>query len=290
MQETELIETSEEAYKRIIDALSPEYEPREARSVAFLVMDEAFGIGRTDVYAGKKHKFTSSEVQTLEKICHRLKAGEPVQYVLGRAEFDGREYAVTPAVLVPRPETEELVEHAAAAAKATLEAGEIILDAGTGSGCIAVSLSLRLPDNPVEAWDISEEAIAVAQENARNNGAEVTFEKRDMLAPAPSDKHFGMIVSNPPYVRLSERDSMDKRVKDFEPKQALFVPDNDPLKFYKALANLSRTILKKGGWLLVEINSALGPQTVELFEKEGFKKVELHRDAFGHDRIVCCQK
>ena len=290
MQNSGLIETSEEAYKRIISALADGYDTREARSVAFLVLEEAFGIGRTDVYASKKHEFTTAETQALEDICHRLKAGEPVQYVLGRAEFDGRTFAVTPAVLVPRPETEELVERAAAAAKATLEAGETILDAGTGSGCIAVSLSLRLPDNPVEAWDISPEAIAIARENAQRNGAEVCFEQRDMLAPAPSGKHFGMIVSNPPYVRLSERATMEKRVKDFEPEQALFVPDDDALLFYKALARLSRTTLKKGGWLLVEINSALGQQTVRLFEKEGFAKVELHRDAFGHKRIVCCQK
>lgn len=290
MQNSELIETSEEAYKRIISALSPDYDPREARAVAFLVLDEAFGIGRTDVYASRKHEFTAAETQALEAICRRLKGGEPVQYVLGQAKFDGRSFAVSPAVLVPRPETEELVERAAAAATATLQSGETILDAGTGSGCIAVSLSLRLPDNPVEAWDISPEALAVARENARRNGAEVTFEQRDLFAPAPGGKHFGMIVSNPPYVRLSERASMEKRVKDFEPGQALFVPDDDALRFYKALARLSRTTLKRDGWLLVEINSALGPQTVKLFEKEGFAKVELHRDSFGHDRIVCCQK
>ena len=290
MQNSELIETSEEAYKRIISALSPDYDPREARAVAFLVLDKAFGIGRTDVYASKKHEFTVAETQALEAICRRLKAGEPVQYVLGQAEFDGRTFAVSPAVLVPRPETEELVERAAAAATATLQSGETILDAGTGSGCIAVSLSLRLPDNPVEAWDISPEALSVARDNARRNGAEVTFEQRDLLAPAPAGKHFGMIVSNPPYVLLSERASMEKRVKDFEPGQALFVPDDDALRFYKALARLSRTTLKRDGWLLVEINSALGPQTVKLFEEEGFAKVELHRDSFGHDRIVCCQK
>lgn len=290
MQNSELIETSEEAYKRIVSTLSPDYDAREARAVAFLVLEEAFGIGRTDVYAAKEHKFTSTETQTLYSICQRLKAGEPVQYVLGRAQFDGRTFAVSPAVLVPRPETEELVERAAAAATATLQAGETILDAGTGSGCIAVSLSLRLPDNPVEAWDISAEALALARENARQNGAEVTFEQRDLLAPAPAGKHFGMIVSNPPYVRLSERTAMEKRVKEFEPGQALFVPDDDALRFYKALARLSRSTLKRGGWLLVEINSALGHQTVKLFEGEGFAKVELHRDSFGHDRIVCCQK
>lgn len=270
-------------YLELRAALNPLYGEGEARAIAFMVMEDVFGLSRTDIYVGKVRQFSEDERIRLHTMCEQLKAAVPVQYVLGKEWFDGHEFKVTPAVLIPRPETVELVEWAAVQKRASY-----ILDAGTGSGCIAVSLKLRLPEAQVEAWDISPEALEVARGNAARLGAEVCFEQHDMLQPWGEDKVFDLIVSNPPYICERERAEMERHVLEHEPEGALFVPDDDALLFYRTLAERAvGGALREGGKLMVEINSAYGAETVSLFEKCGLHEVELRKDGFGNDRMVC---
>lgn len=274
-------------YNLLRTRLLPLYGEREARAIAFLIMEDGFGVSRTEIYADKVRHFSEDEYARLQSMCKRLEVGEPVQYVLGKAWFCGRSFRVTPAVLIPRPETEELVNWASSFS------GKLrILDAGTGSGCIAISLKLALPQAEVIAWDISEEALVIARQNAEALNAVVHFEKRDILADWPENEHFDLIVSNPPYICEREKADMEAHVLEHEPETALFVPDNDPLCFYRALAcRASDGALCSGGRLMVEINSAYGAETVTLFEHCGLSEVELRKDDFGNYRMVCgkCQ-
>lgn len=269
-------------FTRLRAGLERVYEPREAHAVALRVLDDCFGVPSIDVYAGKVRQFSAEETQRLDAILSRLLDGEPLQYVAGTAPFDGLTLEVRPGVLIPRPETEELVAWAAA----ELPAGVRVLDAGTGSGCVAVALAVRLPQADVEAWDVSEEALAVARANARRLGVEVRFVWRDMLRPDDGPRRFEAIVSNPPYVRRSERAAMAPQVVLHEPELALFVPDDDALRFYDALARLGRRALVPGGRLYLEINEALGPDTVAMLRREGYADVVLRQDLFGRDRMV----
>lgn len=269
-------------YEILRRAAGASCDGREARAVALLVLEEAFGVARVDVYADKVRHFSEEERRRLHNISIRLAAGEPVQYVLGRADFCGLRLRVTPATLIPRPETEELV----AWAVAECGGARRVLDAGTGSGCIAVALARALPKAEVEAWDVSDEALAVAARNAADCGVGVRCERVDLLAPPAAGPLFDVIVSNPPYVRLSERAAMEPRVLDHEPATALFVPDADPLCFYRALGALARRRLSPGGRLFVEVNAALGQQTAQCLAAAGLDGVELRRDAFGRDRMV----
>lgn len=269
-------------YIRLRTLLTPLYGEGEARAIAFMVFEEAFGVGRTDIYADKVRQFSQDERLHFLNICERLAGGEPVQHVLGSAWFCGHRFEVSPAVLIPRPETEELVAWAL-----SLPAPRRILDAGTGSGCIAVSLKLALPAAEVMACDVSLPALAVARRNAAALGAEVHFEPCDLLAGWPASSPFDLIVSNPPYICDCERAGMERHVLDHEPSSALFVPDTDPLRFYRVLAERAASgALREGGALLVEINRAYGPQTAALFSECGLRRVELRRDAFGNDRMV----
>ena len=276
------------AYSDLRRLLTPVYGEREAHAIAMMVLEEAFGIGRTAIYADKVRQFSQDEQQLFLNICKRLQAGEPVQYVLGYEWFAGRRFAVSSDVLIPRPETEELVEWVLSL---PLSAKGSLLDAGTGSGCIAVSLQLALPEWQATAWDLSNQALQVAQANAEALGAKVQFEQRDILAPWPDDKVFDLIVSNPPYICEQERSSMEAHVLNHEPATALFVPDTDPLRFYRALAvGAANGALKPDGLLMVEINRQYGVQTAELFEACGLRQVELRRDAFGNDRMVAARR
>lgn len=267
--------------------LAPLYGEGEARAVALLVLEEAAGLSQTDVYGGKDRHIPEDVRERIANICKRIEGGEPVQYVLGGAWFMGRRFEVTPAVLIPRPETEELVAWAQ-----TLYAGGGILDCGTGSGCIAVSLKSALPEAGVEAWDISPASLAVARRNAARAGAAVDFRERDMLLPSSwAGRSFGLIVSNPPYIPLAERAAMARHVACHEPAQALFVPDGDPLRFYRALAGAACAgALLPGGWLAVETHCDHARAVAALFRRTGLKKVELRQDQFGHDRMVAGQR
>ena len=274
----------------IMGHLSSRYTPGEARAVAFALLEDAFGVGRTDVYADKVRQFSEEEEQRLRAILQQIAEGRPLQYATGVARFDGRLLRVTPATLIPRPETEELVAWAAERAEAmerTEGARRRLLDVGTGSGCIALSLALRLGKAwQVAAWDIDAETLSVARENARSQGAAVEFEQVDLLAQPMPAEPFDLIVSNPPYVCERERAEMEAQVLDYEPARALFVPDDDPLLFYRALVSLALRALRPDGWLLLEVNRAYAEQTAELLRQAGMVDVEVRCDAFGNPRMV----
>lgn len=283
------------------DALTPLYGEGEARAISFLVFEDAFGVSRTDIYADKVRQFSEDESTRLDNICQQLLDGRPVQQVLGYALFCGRRFKVTPDVLIPRPETEELVSwavekmrdssqqnSAAPDGHSSAQMSSSILDAGTGSGCIAISLKLAMEEADVTAWDISRAALEVARENARKLGADVKFVHHDMLLAPASDAQpvYRLIVSNPPYICQREAADMERNVLDFEPHTALFVPDDDPLCFYRALCLQARQLLLPGGWLLVEANRAYAEQTAQLMRDYGLQDVEVRVDAYGNARMV----
>ena len=273
-----------EEFVLLRDSLVPLYGEGEARAVAFLVMEELAGLSRTDIYAGKGSQFSEEMRMRFANICKALVSGVPVQYALGTAWFCGARFRVTPDVLIPRPETEELVAWAVDVCS-NRTAPLRILDVGTGSGCIAVSLKRALPDAYVEAWDVSRAALSVAKGNADALGAEVHFAERDALLPWPEGEGFDLIVSNPPYICERERAEMERHVLDHEPSLALFVPDDDPLRFYRALAKGAVRCLKPGGALLVETNRAYAADTAALFTATGLKGAEVRKDAFGNLRM-----
>lgn len=279
-----------ELFSHLRTQLRQVYSEGEARAVAFLLMEEAFGVSRTDIYADKVRQFSQDERERLDNMCKLLvEDQQPVQYVVGAEWFMGRRFRVTPDVLIPRPETEELVRWAAQCAAG--KQGVQIVDAGTGSGCIAVSLALELPEAAVCAIDLSEGALTIARENAQKLGAQVRFEKADMLQPWDFFKQkVDIIVSNPPYICQREAEEMEQNVLQHEPHTALFVPDDDPLRFYRALAREAVLHLRPEGWLLVEINRAYGKETAELLEEMGLKNVEIRRDEFGNERMVGGQR
>lgn len=274
-------------YHHLLSLLTPRYGQGEARAIAMLVLERLFGFSRTMIYAGTARELTTDEAQHLAEVERRLSQGEPVQYVLGEASFLGRDFAVTPAVLIPRPETEELVGYVIEAVQKQ-DGPLMILDGGTGSGCIAVSLALALPVAEVTAWDLSPEALAVAKGNARRHGAKVHFAQRDLLdSVAWEGTSWDVIVSNPPYIREAERAEMAPHVTHYEPGSALFVPDDDPLRFYRALAEAAvGGALRSGGLLAVEGHRDYIAAVADLFARHGLTEVRALRDAFGNLRFV----
>lgn len=278
-------------YTTLRQALVPRYGRQEAQAMALMVFEDVFGVSVVDVYADKVRHFSEEEIKRLENISMRLQAGEPLQYVTGSARFCDLTFRVTPATLIPRPETEWLVDHAAAFLhQSDVQTPSRVLDAGTGSGCIAVALAKRCQWLQVEAWDLSAEALEVAADNAQRHGVEVDFRCRDMLLPCHAASTFDLIVSNPPYVKESEKADMAAHVLDHEPATALFVPDDDALCFYRALARLACTGLRPGGGLMVEANTALTSDTAALFVAEGLTDVAVSDDCFGRPRFVTARK
>lgn len=271
--------------------LSQLYEAEEARAIARLVMERRFGLSMTDIACGAVEGIEEKE---LSAIVNRLLTGEPVQYVLGEAEFRGRMFRVEPGVLIPRPETEGLIDllfdYLQLDDLLFVDLGSI-LDIGTGSGCIACTVALeaesrKLDSTNVTAWDISDRAIAVARSNVLALGAKVNVEKQDALTP-PDDVHrWDIIVSNPPYVCEHEKMAMHQNVLDHEPAEALFVPDDDPLLFYRAIGRYAVRALKPGGALLLEINPLYASELQELLSATGFAGVEIHEDVFGKKRFA----
>ena len=224
-----------------------------------------------------------------DEIVNRLNHNEPIQHIIGSTEFCGLTFQVSASVLIPRPETEELVQ-LVTRDYAEPEDKPSILDIGTGSGCIAIVLARFLPHATVHAWDVSDDALSVARENARQLMADVHFDRQDMLNvsfPLPdAPQQFDCLVSNPPYVTYAEADHMRPNVLRFEPHEALFVEDSDPLLFYKAIADFGQHHLKSGGRCYVEINEHFGPETQRVFEERGYKNVEIVRDIHGKNRFV----
>ncbi|MCD8183297.1 MAG: peptide chain release factor N(5)-glutamine methyltransferase [Bacteroides sp.] len=271
----------------IRSALQKSYSAQEAASLSRIICCEVLGQSTVDYYLGKDIILSSNEEQKLGYILSRLDKFEPIQYVQGTARFLQRAFRVAPGVLIPRPETEELVE---VMLKEVAPASRI-LDIGTGSGCIAVSLSKELPDAEVTAWDISEEALEVARFNNEALQASVRFLRQDVLAYSPDGtERYDVIVSNPPYVTESEKQEMERNVLDWEPNLALFVPDNDPLLFYRRIAELGRTMLVEGGSLYFEINRAFGDATVTMLRGQGYGNLRILKDISGNDRIVIAER
>ena len=268
----------------IRDALRENYPDTEALALAKMLLVEVFGFSTLELYGGKDKEISGKHRDVLDEMIRRLKKNEPIQYIIGIETFGGLTFEVNQNVLIPRPETRELVEWIAEDCQ--LEDPCKILDIGTGSGCIAISLAKLLEQVEVEAWDVSEGALQVARRNAERNQVDVLFRKMDVLGDVPEGMLYDVIVSNPPYIAEKEKSQMEHNVLDWEPSIALFVPDEDPLLFYRRIAQLGGSMLKKGGSLYYEINQAYGQETMEMLASMGYQSIELRKDAWGNDRMV----
>lgn len=324
-------------YQQFWQSLTPLYDAGEAQAIVRTVLDVKYGMTLTDIICGKVNELSADEGKKLEEIVYRLQKGEPVQYVLGEADFAGRTFRVEPGVLIPRPETAELcqwiekdmiektiVSSGDSSEDSSKDSPEVspqatddarrILDICTGSGCIAITLGLNIPNSEVTGWDISEDALRIAQGNVEMMKAgNVRIEHQDALAlpkvaetdnekmkgnddkevvkpkgeaKTPSTQKWDLIVSNPPYVCEKEKADMEKNVLEHEPSLALFVPDEDPLKFYRAIAEYASSALKSGGALYFEINPIYEKETREMLLKLDFKDIETKEDAFGKKRMM----
>lgn len=324
-------------YQQLWQSLTPLYDAGEAQAIVRTVLDVKYGMTLTDIICGKVNEISADEERKLEEIIIRLQKGEPVQYVLGEADFAGRTFRVEPGVLIPRPETAELCqwiekdmiektivssgdssedspEDSSGNSPQATDDAKLILDICTGSGCIAITLGLNIPNSEVTGWDISEDALQIAQGNVEMMKAgNVRIEHQDALAlpkaaetdnekmkgnddkevvkpkgeaKTPSTQKWDLIVSNPPYICEKEKADMEKNVLEHEPSLALFVPDEDPLKFYRAIAEYASSALKSGGALYFEINPIYEKETREMLLKLDFKDIETKEDAFGKKRMM----
>ena len=317
-------------YSEIWHRIATSYDDGEARAIARILIEELFGLSYADIVCGATEQLSADDTLRLDTAVRRIEQGEPLQHVLGYADFCGNRFCVNGSVLIPRPETEWLVDEGTKLMDGCIASDETqhkaphspkrILDIGTGSGCIAISLKLRLGDAYVEAWDISEEALRTAQDNADALKAEVVFRKRDALkaeeegcseeeclqggalvSSAPTEQTmdsinsneasttaapWDLIVSNPPYICDSERSAMDDNVLLHEPHTALFVPDDDPLRFYRAIARYALLTLNTGGSLLFECNTRYAEATGTMLRDMGFEEVTVSDDCFGLPRFV----
>lgn len=263
--------------------VSKYYDEREAGSISYHLLEKFFGLDKNDVIAKKPVSSENINKPYFAQIFKRVKAMEPVQYITGRAFFYGRAFEVNRSVLIPRPETEELVD---LIVRENTAPNLKVLDIGTGSGCIAISLKLELTAPEMYALDIDADALAVAGNNAVQNNASVTFMQHDILKETPSEVNFDIIVSNPPYVRKKESKLMNKNVLNYEPHVALFVPDKDPLLFYKRIITLSKSLLKQQGKLYFEINEAYGQELKDYMASNNFEEVEIFQDFQGKERMI----
>lgn len=269
------------------EQLNKSYEPQEANALARIIFCDMLGQSNVDYYLCKDMDLSGNEEEKVKSILQRLEKYEPIQYIEGKKYFSGREFFVRQGVLIPRPETEELVELAAQACKPNAK----ILDIGTGSGCIAISLAKKLPEAEVHAWDISEAALEVAKQNNEQLSASVHFEQHDILIyQATGEEAFDLIISNPPYITESEKAEMEANVLAWEPSIALFVPDNDPLLFYRRIGELALRMLTPNGKLFFEINRAYGDATKQLLCNQGYKNIHIQKDLSGNDRFVYAER
>ena len=294
----------------IQSALQAAYPADEANALAWWIAEELTGLSRTELQFGCKGTNFSSHMQEIETIIDRLLHFEPIQYIFGHTLWNGLDLKVTPSTLIPRPETAELVERINLKSEILNLKSQIhVLDVGTGSGCIAIALKKAHPEWSVTGIDISPEAIEVARENAKRNGVEVDFYVADILSPSMgesegasnlkfqiSNLQYDVVVSNPPYICESEKVSMKSNVLDYEPSTALFVPDSDPLLFYRRIAELQtrrspnskqgETQTPKPLFLFFEINEAYGPQLSAMLDSIGYTDIQIHKDIYGKDRII----
>lgn len=271
-----------EAIEQLREGLAGVADPQEVQAMIRVICEDVFNYDPVDVALRQESELPDFAPQRVAEIIARLQRHEPLQYILGTARFHGHRFKVTPAVLIPRPETEQLVD---LIIEDNPGSDLRVLDMGTGSGCIAISLARALKFARVDALDVSRDALAVARDNAASLKVKVRFFESDILAPQPAAT-YDIIVSNPPYITWSERELMERNVKDYEPAQALFVPDNDPLLFYKAIASYAKRSLEKGGRLYLEINQRFGAEVKCLLEDCGFDEVRIIVDSFGKDRFA----
>ena len=275
-----------EAIEQLRSGLAGVAEPQEVQAMIRIICEDIFNYDQVDVALRQESELPDFAQERVTEIIARLRRHEPLQYIVGSARFHGHRFKVTPAVLIPRPETEQLIDMIIDENSASdLQ----VLDMGTGSGCIAISLARALKFAQVDALDVSRDALAVARENAAALKVKVRFFESDMLSPQPP-AHYDIIVSNPPYVCWSERESMERNVLDYEPGQALFVPDNDPLLFYKAIAAYATASLERGGRLYLEINQRFGNEIKRLLEGNGFDEVRIIEDSYGKTRFAAAVK
>ena len=298
-------------YQEFWQSLTPLYDAGEAQAIVRTVLDVEYGMTLTDIICGKVNELSSDEERNLEEIITRLQNGEPVQYVLGEADFAGRTFHVEPGVLIPRPETAELCQWIEEdVSSLASDERKQILDICTGSGCIAITLGLTIPNSEVTGWDISEDALRIAQGNVEMlKAGNVRIEYQDALmlpkaaeaeeaaeiseatkSESSLSKGWNIIVSNPPYICEKEKADMEKNVLEHEPSIALFVPDEDPLKFYRAIAEYASSALKSEGALYFEINPIYEKETREMLQSLGFKDIEAKEDAFGKKRMMKAMK
>jgi release factor glutamine methyltransferase len=275
---------------QFIQELTPIYDAGEAENFFYLILEEKNQLKRIDLALRPELDFSEEEMVVWNSILEQLKKEIPVQYLLGKTSFYGLDFEVNENVLIPRQETEELVEWIIESQKSKVKSQKIrILDIGTGSGCIAISLAKNIPNSQVYAIDVSEKALATANKNAELNNVKVKFINQNILETEDLRQQFDIIVSNPPYVRNLEKEEIKKNVLDNEPHLALFVEDNDALIFYRKIAELAQKNLSENGQLFFEINQYLGKEMIELLEKMNFKNIELRKDIYGNDRMISCQ-
>ena len=274
---------SKELFNELVNQVRLDETRDEICSIIYLLLENKFGLTKVEVMTGKE--IEPVKLDYFNDIIQRINRHEPIQYVLGKAEFYGRAFAVDGSVLIPRPETELLIR----AVLKEKKFSPTILDIGTGSGCIAITLAVEIPSSEVYAIDISKEALTVAQQNAKNLKAKVNFSKFDILANEKLEHRFDIIVSNPPYIAESEKKEMNSNVLDFEPPLALFVTDKDPLVFYKVIARRGKSLLKPGGKIFVEINERFGKELKQHFRNEGYGNVSIEKDINNKDRILMAE-
>ena len=270
------------------DALKNIQDEQEIESFFFILTEYLHNLKRVDVALNPNFELSDAAIEKWNTILADLQQEKPIQYITGEAWFYGLKFEVNENTLIPRPETEELVEWILNSLITQHPTPFTILDIGTGSGCIPISLKANLPQANVSAIDVSEKALEVAKRNAVSNKVEVNFIQSNILEVEDLNRHFDMIVSNPPYVRNLEKEEIKKNVLDYEPHLALFVEDTDALLFYRKIAQLALKNLAQNGLLFFEINQYLGKETVELLQNLGFKNIELKKDMYGNDRMIRC--
>ena len=276
-------------YEQLWHRLTPLYDAGEAKAIVRWVLDARFSLSMTDILCGKVTELSSNDQTELEKMMVRLEKAEPVQYVLGTAEFCGRQFKVAPGVLIPRPETAELCE----LILSDHPTGGKILDIGTGSGCIAITLALEIPEAEVTAWDISDDALRIASDNAKRLNAPINFEHRDVLDSSlltPPSSLLTTIVSNPPYIAPHERDEMSKNVLDYEPETALFASEDNPIIFYERIGDYAIRSLNPGGKLYFELNPLTAVAVESYLKSIGFQEIDIRQDQFGKQRFLKAKK
>lgn len=275
---------------QFIKELSPFYDAYEAESFFYLILEDKHRLRQIDLALNHELAFLESDFVVWDSLLLQLKKEVPIQYLLGKTHFYGLDFEVNENVLIPRPETEELVEWIIKENSKNDKSKKLkILDIGSGSGCIAISLAKNIPNAEVYAIDVSKKALETAKKNALNNNVEVTFIQQDILKAEELKYNFDIIVSNPPYVRNLEKEEIKKNVLDYEPHLALFVEDNDALIFYRKIATLAQKNLLENGQLYFEINQYLGEETKELLETLNFKNIELRKDIYDNDRMISCK-